>query len=359
MNKHALVIAVAVAIAAIGVAQAAPMKSGSAQGLPTSNSAQLSPAQRGAIVAQIVSKWGPYVQKIYRTNPGVWASRMQGTFAAANDGNLRSAAEMKTFQGMVGRLTGQQLSDRQVVDSLATQAQVLHSGPGTALLGSTTADLVYTPLAPCRIADTRNVGGVITGGTSRNFHGYTATNFSAQGGIATSDCGIPANPSALMINVAAPVSTQSGYLTVWPFGTTMPFASNLDYKAGDLANNEMAAKMTIGSATDEFSVFAFGTTNVVIDVVGYFMAPQATPLDVTNTQSAFTSVPDDGVAFVISAPACPATYSVVSTNCFVTADEDVINETFSGGCFFLDKAPSNGITNSAAAQNVCLRVPGR
>jgi len=350
MKRQLMGIAMAMATAAVGVAPAAPMKG--APWIPVVI-AQLSPQQRHAIVDQIVRKWGPYVESVHKTSARAWATRMATTFAAANDANLQRAAGMKTFQGMMDALTGQQVSDDRVMASLATQAQVLGSSPHQALLGSATSDLVYTPLAPCRIADTRNVGGPIAHGTVRSFRGYTATDFTFQGGVA-SDCGIPANPSALMINIAAPASTQGGYLTVWPFGTTMPLASNLDYKAGDLANNEIAAKMTIGSSTAEFSVFAFGTTNVVVDVVGYFMAPVVTAVDCTTVSSVPVDVANTGHAVEAIAPTCPVTYTLVSTNCAMGSDVGVINSVGAGVCWGL-----SSVADTLVAQGVCCRVPGR
>jgi hypothetical protein len=356
MNKHTLVIAVAVAIAAIGVAQAAPTNNGPARGQPTINNVQLSPAQRGAIVAQIVRAWGPFVQQVHRTSASAWAGRMQGTFAAATDSNLQRAAGMKTFQGMMDALVGQHLTDAQVTDSLALQAQVLKSGPVTALLGSTTSDLVYTPLAPCRIADTRIVGGPIGGGLSRGFHGYTASNFSAQGGNGSSNCGIPANPSALMLNVAA-VPTQGGYLTVFPYGTTRPFAANLTYAGGVLAGNEIAAKMTIGSATDEFSVFASGTTNVVVDVVGYFMAPHVTPLDVTT--NSFNDIIPAGTSTSFN-HSCPAGYTNAGGGCWdYTGTMSIYGNTSltdTQYCGFHN--PTAGDVSGYTFLN-CVRIPGR
>jgi len=356
MNKHLLVIAVAACFATIAVAQAAPTSGGQPVG---HSSAQLSAAQRGTLVAQIVRTWGPFVQRVHGTGVGVWAERMQSTFNVATDSNLQRAAGMKTFQGMMDALVGQHLTDAQVTDSLATQAQVLKSGAKPALLGSTTADLVYTPLAPCRIADTRNVGGPISGGFSRDFRGYTSTNFAFQGGIGTSNCGIPANPSALMINIAAPASTHSGYLTVWPFGTTMPLASNLDYKAGDLANNEIAAKMTIGSSTAEFSVFAFGTTNVVIDVVGYFMAPQATPADSVLSAITPVSIPPDtsSTESDISYTTCPTGYAATSGYCWGGNVPAVYLVGVGGGfCAFRNLS---GSAQNVYAYHGCVRIPGR
>ena len=359
MNKHTLVIAVAVAIATVGVAQAGPVNGGLSPSQTSNSSAQLSPAQRGALVAQIVRAWGPFVKQVHGTSVGAWAGRMQSTFNVATDSNLQRAAGMKTFQGMMDALVGQHLTDAQVTDSLATQAQVLHSGPSTALLGSTTADLVYTPLAPCRIADTRNVGGPISGGFSRGFKGYSATNFAAQGGTSSSNCGIPQNPSALMINIAAPASTHGGYLTVWPYATTMPLASNLDYKTGDLANNEIAAKMTIGNATDDFSVYANGTTNVVIDVVGYFMAPVATPLE-TTTASRFDSIPA-GTQVSGLTLSCPTGYAITGGGCFtddtgnvfITSDGIFSNQQYCSYHNF------SGTASGTGTWAQCARIPGR
>ena len=351
MKRHVFGIVLAMTIASVGVAQAAPIKS--AAWVPIM-SAQLSSAQRSAVVDQIVRKWGPYVQQVHGTTIGMWVKRMGATFAAANDSNLQRAASMKTFQGMMDALTGQQISDARVMDSLATQAQVLGSAPVPALLGSVSADLVYTPLAPCRIADTRVVGGPIASGASRGFHGYTTTNFTSQGGNNSSNCGIPANPSALMLNFTVVTPTAGGYLTVFPFGTTQPFAANLNYKIGDIVGNEIAAKMTLGSSTDEFSVFAAGRTDLVVDAVGYFMAPTATAVDCTTVSSASVTVPATGIAVEADAPSCPVTYTLVSTGCFMGSNVGVINTVANGACFGL-----SSVSDTLFAQGVCCRVPGR
>jgi len=351
MKRYLLGIAIALATATIGAASAAPMKG--APWVPVF-SAQLSPAQRSAIVDKIVRTWGPFVQTVYKTSPAVWAKRMASTFAAANDTNLQRAAGMKTFQGMVSALVGSQVSDAKVIDSLATRAQVLKSGSIPALLGDVTDDLVYTPIAPCRIVDTRNAGGPIVGLSTRSFIGYTSTNFANQGGISNSDCGIPPNPSALMINVTAVTPTQAGWLTVYPFGTTEPLASSLNYSVGSIVGNEIVAGMTLGSATDQFSVFAEGTANVVVDAVGYFMAPQATAADCTTVVGPIVAVPATGVATEADAPMCPATYTQVSTGCVMGSNVGVLNSIVNGTCFGLSSVP-----DTIFAQAVCCRVPGR
>ena len=70
-----------------------------------------------------------------------------------------------------------------------------------AVLGDTGADLVYTPVAPCRIIDTREpgAGGAIPGNGTRDFMVTGATGFESQGGH-TGGCGIPEDATSVMIN---------------------------------------------------------------------------------------------------------------------------------------------------------------
>jgi hypothetical protein len=130
---------------------------------------------------------------------------------------------------------------------------------------------VYTPVVPCRIVDTRSVGGAFAaGGQTRNYRAYlTAGTFTVQGGAA-SNCGIPANPAAVALNITA--INGGSFLTAWPYNTTMPTSSTLNPAAGlTLANGAIIATCQPNCAA-EFSVFTFGA-HVVIDIAGYFKAP--------------------------------------------------------------------------------------
>ena len=70
-------------------------------------------------------------------------------------------------------------------------------------IGDSAADLVYTPVAPCRSFDTRTSGGIIAAGTERNF--YVA------GG-----CNVPYGPAtAVMINLTAVDPVATGNLKAW------------------------------------------------------------------------------------------------------------------------------------------------
>jgi hypothetical protein len=146
-------------------------------------------------------------------------------------------------------------------------------GPVLNSLGDSQADLVYTPLTPCRIVDTRLAGGVMAPGTTRSFR-VTGTNFSAQGGSA-GDCGVPVGPAtAAMINFVAVDPAGLGNLRVAPFGTAIPVASIINYAAGlTIANGLVVAICNPAASTcaSDFTLQANASAvQVVADVLGYF-----------------------------------------------------------------------------------------
>src|SRR5207247_9417884 len=65
--------------------------------------------------------------------------------------------------------------------------------PGPSVLGDSAADLVYTPVIPCRIIDTRlaGAGGALAPGTPRDFHVSGTAGFESRGGK-VGGCGVPA-----------------------------------------------------------------------------------------------------------------------------------------------------------------------
>src|SRR5262249_60146361 len=105
-------------------------------------------------------------------------------------------------------------------------------------LGDTTGDLGYTAVQPCRILDTRNFGGAFAaGGETRSYHAYvTSGTFASQGGSA-SNCGVPANPAVVALNISTIGGT--GFLIAWPYNTPQPNASTLNPNSGIVANGAL------------------------------------------------------------------------------------------------------------------------
>ena len=126
----------------------------------------------------------------------------------------------------------------------------------------------FHPLAPARIADTRDgTGGVPRGPVQAN--GNLAIEVSGRGGIP--DSGV----AAVVINVTATDTTADSYLTVYPSGGSIPIASNLNWSRGKtVANLVLVAPGGDGTV----SVYnAAGTADVVIDVAGWVSTSASTP----------------------------------------------------------------------------------
>jgi hypothetical protein len=262
--------------------------------------------ERKALITTVVQKWSGYVQKVHGIKPQVWARSMGATFASADPANFRRAAKMTTYEGMIATLLGQKTTDAKIIDTLARSS----SAATLAALASPASGLVYTMIQPCRIIDTRVTNTKMAAGTQRDFEASRpGGSFTSQGGDA-GDCGMPADPAAVVMNVTVVAAEGSGFLAVWPYNTPMPNTSSNNYSVGRNTGNEIISRQTIGDAAD-FSMYANRNVHVVADVVGYFAAPGAiasTPLDTTIANGVDNQVVN-GTAFSATAN-CPAGYSV-------------------------------------------------
>lgn len=83
----------------------------------------------------------------------------------------------------------------------------------------------------------------------------------------------PAVTKAALVNVAFVAPSSPGYLTAWPGRTERPIVSNINAVAGEVVAN---AAIVPVDPQGGILVYAFSTTHVVIDVMGYFnVAPSA------------------------------------------------------------------------------------
>jgi hypothetical protein len=112
---------------------------------------------------------------------------------------------------------------------------------------------------PSRILDTRNGIGSprtpIGEGESRTVQ--------VTGGV------VPSGASAVVLNVTATGGTRGGYLTVYPGNlTSVPGTSNLNFSANQDIPNLVIVPLAGDGSIRVFN--AFGTTQVIADVLGYF-----------------------------------------------------------------------------------------
>ncbi len=131
--------------------------------------------------------------------------------------------------------------------------------------------LQFYPLAhPIRLVDTRAgasacqaPGTPITGGTSLTVP--------ARG--TCESLTIPANAAAVTGNVTTVGPVAAGFLTLYPSIAAQPQAANTNYQTGQTLNNVFT--VGLGAADGAFNVFSLSTTNVVVDITGYFAPPGA------------------------------------------------------------------------------------
>jgi len=140
--------------------------------------------------------------------------------------------------------------------------------------------LQFTPVNPCRVVDTRNPNGPfggppIQGGTFRSFP------------LPEGSCLLPLGATAYSLNVTVAPIGHLGYLTIWPTGQQQPVVSTMNSPDGRVKAN--AAIVLSGNGGAAVSVYVSDTTNVIIDVNGYF-----TPVNGANL--AFYPLPPCRVA---------------------------------------------------------------
>ncbi len=113
----------------------------------------------------------------------------------------------------------------------------------------------YVAVQPARLVDTR---------PGLPVPANTPVDFQITGGV------VPPTATAVLLNVTATESAGSGYLQVFPTGRTTPGSSstsNVDFAGQTIPNAAFAPLGDGGKVT----VFATFTTDVLIDVFGYFV----------------------------------------------------------------------------------------
>jgi len=74
--------------------------------------------------------------------------------------------------------------------------------------------------------------------------------------------------SAVVMNVTATRPTAEGYLTVYPAGSPVPNASNLNFLPGQTVPNLAIAKVGLDHRVGAYN--AAGSTFVIFDALGWF-----------------------------------------------------------------------------------------
>ena len=177
--------------------------------------------------------------------------------------------------------------------------------------------LAFYPVAPCRVADTRNPPAPLGGP-------YLSGNGSREFPILSSDCDLPNGALAYSMNFTAVPHGPLGFLTVWPSDQQQPYVSTLNSYSGVTTAN---AAIVPAAGNGDISAFVSNDSDLVIDVNGYFapagmnglslypLAP-CRVLDTRNGTGVFTeltvnvkgspcSVPTAAQAYIFNATVVP------------------------------------------------------
>ena len=234
-------------------------------------------------------------------------------------------------------------------------------------------DLVYKPLAPCRIMDTRSatlasgVQGPILGNSLKVIPGFITAgqNWGQYGGTGTSDCGL-ASPPGTSIHAVALVATIlnpnfDAYLGISDVNNLSTVLSNvaLNYTATQ-GLSTMYIVPQIASNSIYFALPTGLSAQLIYDVVGYYVASDATALQCTTQSSAPVSI-GSGLSNTATSPACTAGYTLTSGSCDSTSFtlDLTQNKASSGNTTWLCAATNRGASANLTATANCCRVPGK
>jgi len=162
-------------------------------------------------------------------------------------------------------------------DNGAQFSVFVSNGAGSALsdtvtltvLTGTASGLMFYPLPePVRLLDTR------PGQSGCDAPGVPIQSNTSLTQLARRTCGsitIPNNALAVTGNITS-VESSGGYVTLYPSDAQRPLVANSNYAPNEVINNVF----TVGLGSDgAFKIYALNTTNVVVDVTGYYAPPGA------------------------------------------------------------------------------------
>lgn len=207
--------------------------------------------------------------------------------------------------------------------------------PAAAPIDNTT-ESKFTPVAPCRVIDTRHsvVGGALGPNVVRNFYVGGTFGFAPQGGQ-SGGCGVPVNATAVQVTITAVAPSANGFLHVWRSGAAEPSAAFMNYGT---AFNASAGGTTAIDSAGRVSIRNIGSTaHLVVDVSGYYVAPMTAQVSSSGALVRGSRVTN---AFLISG---------TTSSYQVDFDRDVSQCTYAASSYFsgydLTVEPRSGVPN--------------
>lgn len=303
-------------------------------------------ANKAGFAQELAAQWE--AEALERGNDETWLDMMVGMLSEQDAETLLSKSEAESYDDFIGI--------------------------------QTTSQLVYYPLTPCRVVDSRiatkwGFGSppIPTNGT-RSFD--TIGNTSSQGGAVS--CGVPSAAAGVVINVTAiPLVNTPGWLTIWPYLKSRPNASLVNWDGSDSSEaiaNAVTQSQCFG-CTEQLNVYARYSAHYIVDVVGYFAAPTKTIPDQYIVSTGLRTIPTGTYSLFTST--CPSGYRLSGVAGLVnlwTLDIELTgiraarnnsialvsgaNSGTQALCQFYNKSGASR-ANAIECHAICLRQPGR
>jgi len=174
------------------------------------------------------------------------------------------------------------------------------------------SSLQFYPLMPCRVVDTRQTN-FPQGLGAPSFGNMESRQLPVYSNSPCLDT-LTITPSAYSFNVTvvpSPAGQPLNYLTIWPSDQQQPFVSTLNNPTATVVAN---AAIVPAAANGDVSVFTYNSTDVIIDVNGYFAPPgtggysfyPAAPCRVLDTRGVGNGQPFSGtLSPPVDVPASP------------------------------------------------------
>ena len=224
---------------------------------------------RSTVVERIVDAWGA---KLAQSSALVSIDELRTRLMVLRADRLLAASLAGTLDG-VREVLG--------VESVATKPALQQAKA----LGDSAGDVVYTPVTPCRLVETRGTFAAVYQGdgsvnhTAIPFVPNEIRSYTVQGGNGVCLTQLPGglNPSAVQLQVfGIPTTTKSGDIEILPQGASFGSTATMVY-IGTIAFNTVSTAARINTANHQISVqVRGGGAHLAIDVVGYFAAPTGT-----------------------------------------------------------------------------------
>lgn len=191
----------------------------------------------------------------------------------------RAVAVMPAVPLTPGRWTASVVSGSQAV------SWSFNVDPGAALGGgeqgpvggpvNPAAPAKLVPLAPCRLIDTRNVRAI----------GYLGGGMTLPLQVA-GKCGVPLDATAVALTITSVSPARTGYLTVYPSGTSPPTAATLNVVGGIATRRANSTLASLGP-DGKVEILAHAGGFVVVDVTAAFV-----PVSSSTAGRLMTTAPD-------------------------------------------------------------------